>query len=83
MTGGTATDVTYNAASFTPISGAGATTAPSTIPDAHTLYYRGFALIRGVDYTFPDGGASITVKGSAQGEFASDGILHLVTTSLS
>ena len=80
---GTAAAATYNAASFQAITGGGATTAPSTIPSTHVLYYNGLALIPGTDYTLASDGSSIEVNATAQGEFVTGSVLNLVTTTLS
>ena len=80
---GMASAQTYNAAAFSAINDGGASTAPSTIPSAHVLYYNGFALIRGTDYTLADDGSSIEVNATAQAEFVSGSALNLVITTLS
>ena len=74
---------TYNAAAFSAITGGGASTAPSTIPSTHTLYYNGFALIPGADYTLANDGSSITVTATSQAEFVASSSLNLVITTLS
>ena len=80
---GTAAAATYNAASFSAITGGGAMTSPSTIPSTHVLYYNGLALIPGTDYTLASDGSSIEVNATAQGEFVTGSVLNLVTTTLS
>ena len=82
-TPGTSSAVTYTAASFQAITNGGATTAPSTIPSTHTLYYNGLALIPGEDYTRMDDGSSISVTATSQVEFAAGSSLKLVITTLS